>query len=160
MAFLEVGGIFLSVGRAESQVGVDCDVGVVAFVGEEGRDTCCCARGVIKSELRKWEEFGPIVLLVVTVDSEVLFESLVRSLGLTISFWVITRGEMQGHSECFFERAEEVGDELRTSVGGDMGGYSVFGKHMCDEELGKLRGTDGVVGRNEYSLLREAVHDD
>ena len=92
-------------------------------------------------------------LSVVTIDSEVLFESLVRPLGLTISFWVITRGEVQGHSECFSERAEEVGDELRTSVGGDMGGYSVFGKHMRDEELGKLRGSDGVIGRNEYSLL-------
>ena len=112
MEFLEVRGIFLSMGRTEAQVGVDFDVGVVAFVGEEGRDTCGCARGVIKSELRKWEEFSPIVLLVVTVDSEVLFEGLLRLLSLTISFWVITRGEMQGHSECFSERAEEVGDEL------------------------------------------------
>jgi len=160
MEFLEVGGIFLSVGGTEAQVRVDCNVGVVAFVGEEGRDTSSCPRGVVKSELRKWEEFGPVVLLVVTVDSEILFESLVHPLGLTISFWVITRGEMQGHSECFSERAEEVGDELRTSVGGDMGGYSVFGKHMRNEKLGKLRGSDGVVGRNENSLLREAVHDD
>jgi len=160
MEFLEVGGIFLSAGRTEAQVGVDCDVGVVAFVGKEGRDTCGCTRGVVKCELRKWEEFGPIVLLVVTVDSEVLFESLVHLLSLTISFWVITRGEMQGHSKCFSERVEEMGDELRTSVGGDMGGYSVFGKHVCDKELGKLRGSDGVVGRNEYSLLQEVVHDD
>jgi len=160
MEFLEVGGIFLSTGRTEAQVGVDCYVRVVAFVGEEGRDTSGCARGVVKSELCEWEEFGPIVLLVVTVDLEILFESLVHPLGLTISLWVITRGEMQGHSECFSEGAEEVGDELQTSVGGDMGGYSVFGKHMCDEELGKLRGSDGVIGRNEYSLLREAVHDD
>jgi len=158
--FLEVGGIFLSVGRTEAQVGVDCDVGVVAFVGEEGGDTSGCTRGVVKSELCEWEEFGPIVLLVVAVDSEILFESLVHPLGLTISFWVIARGEMQGHSECFSERAEEVGDELQTSVGGDMGGYSMFGKHVHNKELGKLRGGDGVVGRNEYSLLREAVHND
>ena len=41
-----------------------------------------------------------------------------------------------------------------------MGGYSVFGEHMCDKELGKLRGGNGVIGRNEYPLLREAVHDD
>ena len=101
MEFLEVGGIFLSMGRTEAQVGVDCDVGVVAFVGEEGGDTCCCARGVVKCELREWEEFGPIVLLVVTVDLEILLECLVRLLSLTISFWVIARGEMQGHSECF-----------------------------------------------------------
>jgi len=112
MKFLEVGGVFLSTGGTEAQVGVDCDVGVVAFVGGEGGDTSGCARGVVKSELHKWEEFGPIVLLVVTVDSEVLLECLVRLLGLTISFWVIARGEVQGHSECFSERAEEVGDEL------------------------------------------------
>jgi len=160
MEFLEVGGIFLSMGRTEAQVRVDCDVGVVAFVGEEGGDTSGCARGVVKCELRKWKEFGPIVLLVVTVDLEVLFKSLVHPLGLTISFWVITRGEMQGHSECFSERAEEVRDELRTSVRGDMGGYSMFGKHMRDKELGKLKGGDGVVGWNEYSLLREVVHND
>jgi len=66
---------------------------------------------------------------------------------------------MQGHSKCFSERAEEVGNELRTSVRGDMGGYSVFGEHVHDKELGKLRGGDGVIGWNEYSLLREAVHD-
>jgi len=53
-----------------------------------------------------------------------------------------------------------VGDELQTSVGGDMCEYSVFGKHVRDEELGKLRGGDGVIGQNEYSLLREVVHDD
>jgi len=103
MEFLEVGGIFLSMGRTEAQVRVDCDVGVVAFVGEEGGDTCCCARGVVKSKLHKWEKFSPIVLLVVAVDSEILLECLVHPLGLTISFWVISRGEMQGHSECFSE---------------------------------------------------------
>jgi len=112
MEFLEVGGIFLSVGGTEAQVGVDCNVGVVAFVGKEGGDTSSCTRGVIKSELHKWEEFGPIVLLVVAVDSEILLECLVCLLSLTISFWVIARGEMQGHSECFSERVEEVRDKL------------------------------------------------
>ena len=46
-----------------------------------------------------------------------------------------------------------MGDEFRTSVGGDMGRDSVFGEHVCNEELGKLGGSDGVVGQNEYSLL-------
>ena len=41
-----------------------------------------------------------------------------------------------------------------------MGGYSVFGKHVHNKELGKLRGGDGVIGGNEYSLLQEVVHDD
>jgi len=94
MEFLEVRGIFLSAGRAEAQVRVDCDVGVVAFVGEEGRDTCGCTRGVVKCELCKWEEFSPIVLLIITVDSEILLECLVCPLGLIISFQVVAGGEM------------------------------------------------------------------
>ena len=36
MEFLEVGGIFLSVGRTEAQVRVDCDVGVVALLAKKG----------------------------------------------------------------------------------------------------------------------------
>ena len=31
---------------------------------------------------------------------------------------------------------------------------------MHNKELGKLRGSDGVVSWNEYSLLRQAVHND
>ena len=61
---------------------------------------------------------------------------------------------MESHSECFSKGAEEVRDEFRTSVGGDMGWDSVLGEHMRNEELGKLRGCDGVIGQNEYSLLR------
>ena len=40
-----------------------------------------------------------------------------------------------------------------------MGWDSVLGEHVRNEELGELRGSDGVVSRNEYSLLRQAVHD-
>ena len=47
-----------------------------------------------------------------------------------------------------------MGDKFQTSVRGDMGRDSMFGEHMCNEELGKLRGSDGVIGWNEYSLLR------
>ena len=60
---------------------------------------------------------------------------------------------MEGHSECFSERAEEVGHEFQTSVGGDMGWDSMLGEHVRNEELGELRGGNGVVSRNEYSLL-------
>ena len=34
-----------------------------------------------------------------------------------------------------------------------MGWDSVLGEHVCNEELGQLRGCDGVIGWNEYSLL-------
>ena len=48
MRFGQVRGIFLCSGRAESDFGVNCEVGVVALICEEGRDTGCCARGVIE----------------------------------------------------------------------------------------------------------------
>ena len=66
---------------------------------------------------------------------------------------------MEGHSKCFSERAEEVGDEFQTSIRGDMGWDSVLGEHMHNKELGELRGSDGVMSWNEYSLLQQVVHD-
>ena len=35
-----------------------------------------------------------------------------------------------------------------------MGWDSVLGEHVHNKELGKLRGSDGVMSQNEYSLLR------
>ena len=66
---------------------------------------------------------------------------------------MISRGEVESYSECFSKRVEEVGDEFQTSVRGDMGWDSMLGEHVHNEELGKLRGSDGVVSWNEYSLL-------
>ena len=40
-----------------------------------------------------------------------------------------------------------------------MGWDSMLGEHMHNEELAELRGSDGVVSQNEYSLLQQAVHD-
>ena len=40
-----------------------------------------------------------------------------------------------------------------------MGWDSVLGEHVCNEELGELRGINGVMSQNEYSLLRQTVHD-
>ena len=34
-----------------------------------------------------------------------------------------------------------------------MGRDFMFGEHMRNEELCKLRGSDGVISQNEYSLL-------
>ena len=68
---------------------------------DKGRDTGCCTRGVIERELCEGQKFSPVVLLVITVDSEVLFQSLICPLSLTIAFWIISGGEVESHSECF-----------------------------------------------------------
>ena len=67
---------------------------------------------------------------------------------------------MERHVQGLTQRPEEVGDELRTSIGGDVRRNSVFREHMEDEELGELRGGDGVVSRDKDRLFRESVNND
>ena len=67
------------------------------FVGVELGDSHSCTRSIIVRELCKGEESKPIVLLVVTVDLDVLFQGLISVLGLPITFWMVSRGEVQIH---------------------------------------------------------------
>ena len=50
--------------------------------------------------------------------------------GLSTTFRMVSRGEVKLYIESFSERPEEVQDELRSAVGGDMWWYSVLRKHM------------------------------
>ena len=60
-------------GRSEVPFGMNHEVQMVSFVREERRDTSGSTQGVIISEFCKRKEFRPIVLLVVTVYSNILF---------------------------------------------------------------------------------------
>ena len=133
---------------------------MVAFVGKEGGNSSSSGRSVVVSKLRERKEIGPVVLLVVAVGAEILFQSLVRAFGLTIAFGVISRGEVESDVEGFGEGTEEVGDELRSAIGGDMGRSSVLGEHMEYEEFSKLRRVDGVMSGDEDGLLGETINDD
>ena len=55
--------------------GVYCDIWVVSLI----------------SEFCKREELIPVVLLIVAVDSEILFESLIGAFSLTVSFGMVTQ---------------------------------------------------------------------
>jgi len=76
---------------------------MVAFVGRERRDTSGSARSIVISEFCKWEEVSPVVLLVVAIDAEALFQSLVSMLGLAITFRMVTRGKVQSDVESLSE---------------------------------------------------------
>ena len=52
-----------------------------------------------------------------------------------------------------------MGDELGTSIGGDVGENSMLRKDMEEKEFGQLWGSDHVVCRDEDALLREMIHD-
>ena len=108
---------------------------MVTFVGEERRYSGGGTRSVVVRKLRKRKEFGPVVLLIVAVNAEILFQGLVDAFRLTVAFGVVTGSEVKLHVESFSEGAEEVGDKLRSAIGGDMGRNSVLGEHMKDEQL-------------------------
>ena len=65
---VKVDGVFSSSFGGKVSFWVDRDVGVIALVGEEGRDASGCIRSIVVRELRKWQEFGPVVLLVVAIN--------------------------------------------------------------------------------------------
>ena len=73
---------------------MDSEVRVIAFVGVEWGDLRCGARGVVVRELAEWEEPVPVVLLVGTVDPDVLFQGLISALSLSVTFRMVTRGEV------------------------------------------------------------------
>ena len=84
------------------------DIRVITLVGVEWRYTGGSTWSIVVSELRKWEKSLPIVLLVVAVNSDVLFQCLICVFGLSITFRVVSGGEMKLHVESFSERPEEV----------------------------------------------------
>ena len=64
------------------------------FVGVEWGDLRCGTRGVVVCELAEGEELVPVVLLVVTVDPDILFQGLVSVLSLPVTFQMVTQGEV------------------------------------------------------------------
>src|ERR1700722_5764202 len=107
-----------------------CNVGVITFISEERKNTCCSTRSIVKSKLGQRKESFPVFLLVVAVHTQILFQSLICSFSLPIAFGAITGGEVELHIKSLSERYEEGGNELGSAVGCDMSGNSVLGKHM------------------------------
>lgn len=137
---------------------VDSQVRVIALIGKEGGDASGGIRGIVVRKFCERKEFGPIGLLIVAINADILFECLVDSLGLAVAFWMVAGGEVEVDVEEGAKGAEEVGDKLRTTVRGDMVRDSMFGEYMGDKESCEfLRGTF-IVGWDEDCLFGESVN--
>ena len=69
MEGVKINRVFLSSFGGKVSFWVDRDVGVVALVGEEGRDASGCIRSIVVQELCKGQEFGPVILLVIAINA-------------------------------------------------------------------------------------------
>ena len=135
MEGVEVDGVLLHACRSEILLWVDGEVGVVALVSKEWGDAHGGVESVVVSKLCERQKFGPIVLLIVTINLQVLLEHLVHSLSLSIPFWVVTQSEVEVDVEGFAQGAEEVRNKFWPSIGGDVRGDPVLGEHVEQEEL-------------------------
>ena len=71
---------------------------------------------------------------------------------------MITGGEVEANIQGFTQRPKKVGDELGTSIRGDVGGNSMLRKDMEEEVFGQLWRSDCVVCRDEDALFGETIH--
>ena len=53
---------------------MNSEVQVITLVGKEGCNASSGTQSIVVSELSQWKEFGPVVLLVVAIDSGILFQ--------------------------------------------------------------------------------------
>src|SRR5882724_5374556 len=109
---------------------MNSEVQTITLVGKEGCDASSGTWSIVVSKLSQWKEFGPIILLVVAIDSEVLFQSLISLFGLSITFGVISRSEVKLHVQCSSKGPEEVQYEFRAAIGSDVARDTVLGKDV------------------------------
>ena len=69
-------------------------------------------------------------MLVVAIDSEVLFQSLISLFSLSITFGMISGSEVKLHVQCSSKGLEEVGYKFHTVIGSDMAWDTMLGKDM------------------------------
>ena len=72
-------------------------------------------------------------MLVVAIDSEVLFQSLISLFGLSITFGMISRSEMEFHVQCGSEGPEEVGYKFRAMIRSDVAWNAMLGENVENE---------------------------
>jgi len=85
---------------------------MITFVSKERCNTSSGTWSIIVSKFCQREEFRPIVLLIIAINSNILFQGLICLFSLFVSFRVITRGEMELYIQSCSERLEEVGYKL------------------------------------------------
>ena len=94
--------------RSEVTLRAKSNVQMIALVGIERCNTGSSTWHIVVCKLSEWEQAKSIVLLVVSVDSDVLFQSLISSFSLSITFRMITGGEVKLHVENKAKRLKEV----------------------------------------------------
>src|SRR5882724_4711183 len=117
---------------------MNSEVRMITFVGKEGCNAGSGTQSIVVNKLSQWKEFGPIVLLVVAIDSEVLFQSLVCSFGLPITFRMIPGCEVKFHVKCSSKGSEEMGHKLCSSIRSDVARDTMLGEECVERTIAQV----------------------
>jgi hypothetical protein len=103
------------------------------LLAKKGEVPVDALQSIVVSKFSEGKERRPVVLLVVAEYMEVLFECLIESFSLSVSFRMIARGEVNLHVQRLSEGSEEAGNKLGSVVASDMRRDSMLGEYMDDE---------------------------
>src|ERR1700731_4678239 len=131
---------------------------MIALICEEWGNPCSSAQSIVVGKFCLGQEFGPVVLLIIAVTMEVLFQHLVSSFHLSIVLWVIPRSKVQGHIKDLAQRVEKMRDELGAMIRGDVRRNSVFREDVEYEQMSQLCGVHFVGRRDKNPLLRKPIN--
>ena len=68
---------------------VNSNVWMISLIGKKWRNTSSSTQSIIIGKLHKRQKFRPVILLVITIYTEVLLKSLVCVFGLSITFGMV-----------------------------------------------------------------------
>ena len=115
--------------------------------------------GVVVGEFRHGEEAGPVGLLVIAVDSQVLVEDGVEPLCLAICLGMEGGRRVGSDSQKFDESSPELGGEDRVFVAVQGFWQAMNPDDVLDEEHRDVLRRQGFRGRNEVRHFGEAIDD-
>src|SRR5262245_54556242 len=94
MKFVKVDSKFSCSIRGKISFSMNSNAWIVSFVCVERRNTRSSIRCVVVGEFGDGKEFFPVVLLIIAINPNVLFQCLISSFRLAVSFRMITGGEV------------------------------------------------------------------
>ena len=136
---------------------IDRELWMKAVVGIERRTV---DRGLMRVVVRKFgerQEIRSIVLLIVAIDAEILFDGLVHTFSLTVSLGMKCRRQstLQIHHGC--KRIPEMRREDRSTVGDKRFRDAVQANDVIEKQACELGRIGGFETRNKVTHFRETV---
>ena len=135
----------------------DCEVWSVAVNNLEWCLLIPSVKTGVEGELSGGEMIGPIRLSLVDEQSEILFDFLVLSFDLTVTFGVISGGESDDDTEAFEQGGHESGSKLGSSVGEDLFRKSVKAEYFAVVQVGCAFRCQIGLAEGEVCLSREVI---